>query len=129
MGHLAVHFFAAVCVTLLVGLLLLGWRDYKQVDLDDQVAAVLSIFSGLMFGVVWKLAEFVLDWVRSTDLQTSNTETMTDLLWNDLGAVVGAVLATRVYCHVLSPRRRQELGSLAAPLFGVPSRVLDRHGV
>jgi hypothetical protein len=129
MGQLVVHFLAAVCVTLPVGLLLLGWRDRKAIDLSDQLAAALSILAGMQFGVLWKLVEFVLDWVFSTDLEKSNSQTMTDLLWNDVGTVVAAVLATRLYCHALSAPQRQQLGRVATWLFGGPSRVLDRHGV
>jgi hypothetical protein len=116
-------------VTLLVGLLVLGWRDRARVDLSDQLAALLSMFTGMLFGVMWDLIEFVLDWVGFTDLQTSNSQTMTDLLWNDVGAVVGAVVATRLYCHAVSPRRREELGRVAAWLVDGPGGVLNRHGL
>jgi hypothetical protein len=67
--------------------------------------------------------------VRYSDLQKSNTETMTDLLWSDAGAVIGAVLAVRLYCRWLRTRDRQQLGDLAVWLFDGPSRWLDRHGM
>jgi hypothetical protein len=62
-------------------------------------------------------------------VQKSNSDTMTDFLWNDFGAVVGAVLAARLYCHLLAGQERAVLGALAALLVDGPSRVLDRHGV
>src|ERR1700730_8168137 len=124
-----VHCVAALCVTLAVGLLVLGWRDQAAIDLSDQLAALLSIFAGIGFGVAWKLTEFVLDWVFVIDLQKSNSQTMLDLLANDVGAVVAAVLATRLYCHALSTRQRQEFGAAAAWLVRGSNRVLDRHGV
>jgi prepilin signal peptidase PulO-like enzyme (type II secretory pathway) len=129
MGPLLVHCLAALGVSLLVGLLVLGWRDREAVDLGDQLATVLSMLVGFLFGVLWELVEFVLDWARVTDLQASNSQTMLDLVWNDVGAVVGALLAARLYCHVVSACRRQELGHLAAWLVAGPSHVLDRQGV
>ena len=113
---------------MLVGLLVLGWRDRARIDVVEQLAALLAIFVGMLFGVAWELVEFVLDWVRDSNLQPSNTSTLVDMLWNDVGAVVGGAVAGRVYCHVLSARQRARLGELAAWLFDGPSWVLDRHG-
>jgi hypothetical protein len=123
------HFLAALGVSLLIGLLVLGWRDHKQIDFGDQQATLLSIFAGIQFGVLWKLVEFVLDWVWITDLQKSNSQTMIDLMWNDVGAVVGAVLAARLYCHLLNAGQREQFGGVATWLVSGPSRELDRHGV
>ena len=123
-----VHAVDAACATLLFGVLLLAWRDLEGVDLADELAALLSMFAGIFFGVMWELVEFLIDWARNSDLQKSNSDTMTDLLWNDVGAAIAAVLATRLYCHWLSARQRQDLGGLVTWLVGGPSRVLDRHG-
>lgn len=123
------HFVAALGVSLVIGLLVLGWRDRKAIDLGDQQATLLSILAGVQFGVLWKLVEFVLDWVWNTDLQKSNSETVVDLLWNDVGAVVGAVLSARLYCHVAKASQREKLGAVATWLVSGPSRGLDRHGV
>jgi hypothetical protein len=123
-----VHAVTGFGVSLVIGFLVLGWRDHNRVDVGDQLAALMSILAGIQFGVLWKLVEFVVDWVQYTDIQRSNSETMADLLWNDAGAVVGAVLATRLYCHVVTPARREELGRAASWLLNGPSRVLDRHG-
>jgi hypothetical protein len=124
-----VHGVDGFLVGLLVGLLLLGWRDRAAVDLADQLAVLLSIFTGILFGVIWEIVAFVIDWVRYSDLQKSNTDTMTNLLWNDVGAVVAAMLAARLYCRALSAAERKELGGVAAWLLDGPSRVLDRHGL
>jgi hypothetical protein len=123
------HCVAALGVSALIGLLVLGWRDHERIDLGDQLATVLTMFVGVLFGVLWELIEFVLDWALSTDLQLSNTETIIDLLWNDVGAVVGAVLATRLYSRMLRAHQRRELGGAATWLLNGPSSVLDRHGV
>jgi hypothetical protein len=123
------YFVAALGVSVLIGLLVLGWRDRTAIDLGDQQATLLSILAGIQLGVVWKLVEFVLDWVWNTDLQKSNTETVVDLMWNDVGAVVGAVLSARLYCHLAKASQRAQLGAVATWLVSGPSRGLDRHGV
>jgi hypothetical protein len=129
MAQLVVHCLAAFGVSLLVGLLVLAWRDRTAVEVGDQLATALSMLVGILFGMLWELVEFVCDWAGQTALQTSNSQTMMQLLWNDVGAVVGALVAARLYCHALSASRRQQLGCLAARLFGGPSRGLDRHGL
>jgi hypothetical protein len=123
-----VHSVEGFLVSLLIGLLILGWRDREAIDVTDQLAALLAMFAGVLFGVVWELIEFVIDWVRYSDIQKSNTDTTTDLLWCDVGAVVGAVLAVRLYCRWLHARDRQDLGDIGVWLFDGPSRFLDRHG-
>jgi hypothetical protein len=116
-------------VVLLVGLLVLAYRDRRGVQLSDQLTALLTMLVGVTFGMLWELLEFILDWAISTDLQPTNTDTMTDLLAANVAAVVGGGLATWLYCHWLKPARRQQLGNLAGRLFDGPSRVLDRHGL
>jgi hypothetical protein len=64
------------------------------VYLPDQLAALLTTLVGFAFAMLWELVAFILDWVVSTDLQPSNTDTMLDLLVCDVAAVLGAVLAT-----------------------------------
>ena len=123
-----VHGLEGFLVALTVGLLLLAWRDREHIDLSDQLATLMTICVGIFAGVMWELVEFVLDWVRYSDLQKSNSDTMTDLLWNDVAAVVGALLAVRLYCHVLRANDRAELGHIATWVLDGPSRVLDRHG-
>ncbi len=124
-----VHGLEGFLVALLVGVLLLGWRDLEAIDLSDQLAALLTIFSGMFFGVMWEIVEFVLDWVRYSDLQKSNSDTMTDFLWNDLGVVVGTLIGLRLYCHALETGPRQEIGRVARWLVNGPDRLLDRHGL
>lgn len=124
-----VHGVEGFLVALLVGLLVLGWRDRAAIDLTDQLAVLLTIFSGIFFNVLWEIVEFVLDWARYSDLQKSNSDTMTDLLWGDLGTVIGAVLAARLYCHWLRTSQRAEVGGVGEWLVDGPSRLLDRHGL
>jgi NAD/NADP transhydrogenase beta subunit len=122
------HFLATLLVVAVVGSLVLGYRDRARVDLSDQLAAVLAVFAGLLVAMFVELLEFLSDWLLGTLLQPSNTETMTDLLASDLGAVVGALLATTVYCRWLNARQRQRLGERAVWLTDGPSRMLHEHG-
>jgi hypothetical protein len=108
--------------------LLLGGRDRLGLQVPTQLAAAIGIFLGITFGVFWEFIEFVLDWVRFSDLQKSNTDTMTDFLWADLGTVLGALLAVRLFCHWQSAAERRALGVAGSWLVDGPSRLLDRHG-
>jgi hypothetical protein len=123
-----VHGLEVAGATALFGLLLLGWRDREAVEMSDPLAGLLTVFAGVLFGVIWDFVEFLLDWTLLTALQTSNADTMTDLLWSDVGAVVAALLAVRIYCHVLATSQREYLGGVAAYLVDGPNRILDRHG-
>jgi hypothetical protein len=122
------HAFGGFIAALVAGLLVSGWRDRARIDLSFQLAALFSMFVGLLFGVAWELVEFVLDWMRDANLQPSNTSSLVDMLWTDVGAVLGGVLVGRAYCHWLTAHRREALGGLAEWLVDGPSRVLDRHG-
>ena len=123
-----IHGLEGFFVAVTVGVLLLAWRDREHIDWSDQLATLMTICIGIFAGVMWELVEFVLDWARYADLQKSNSDTMTDLLWNDVGAVIGALLAVRVYCHMLRANDRADLGQTATWILHGPSRVLDRHG-
>jgi hypothetical protein len=123
-----VHGVEGLLIAVLVGSLLLGYRDAQSIGLADQLAGLLTITLGIAFGVLWETIEFIIDWVADTSLQKSNTDTMTDFLWNDLGAVIGTLLIVRLYCHWLSARDRRALGSAGTWLVDGPSRLLDRHG-
>jgi hypothetical protein len=124
-----VHAIDGACATFIFGMLLFGWRDRTRTDLTDELATLLTILAGILFGVIWEIIEFVFDWVAYSDLQKSNTDTMTDFLWNDLMTIAAALLAMRVYCHVASADDRPRLGDVAEWLVDGPSRVLDRHGL
>src|SRR5919201_2757128 len=115
-----VHALDAACATLLFGVLLFAWRDLERVDLADELAALMAMCAGVFFGVIWEIVEFVIDWVGNADLQKSNSDTMTDFLWSDLGAAVAAVVAARLYCRRLGRREREGLGGLAVWLVSGP---------
>jgi hypothetical protein len=108
--------------------LIVGYRDREQPGTHAQVVALTSMLVGVTFGAFWEFLAFVLDWVRGSDLQKANADTMTDLLWNDLAAVLGALLALHAYYHWTPPAVRRQLGDLAAWLFNPIGRLLDAHG-
>jgi hypothetical protein len=123
-----VHAVSAACATFAFGLLLLGWRERTRTDISDELAALLIMFGGVLFGVLWAIVDFTRDWVAYSDLQQSNTQTMADFLSNDVAVVLATLLAVRMYSR-LAARRRQTLASRAEWLVDGPSRLLDRHGM
>jgi hypothetical protein len=112
----------------IAALLLVGYADRAELGLSRQLAALAAVCVGITAGVVWEFVEFVIDWVTSGDLQKSNTDTMTDLLWSNLAALGGAVLAVRVYHHVWDDASRAAVGGLAECLFAPIGHFLNRHG-
>jgi hypothetical protein len=112
----------------LAALLLVGYADRAELGLPRQLAALAAVCVGITAGVVWEFVEFVIDWVSSADLQKSNADTMTDLLWSNLAALGAAALAVRVYHHVLDDGARTAIGGLGECLFTPIGHFLDRHG-
>jgi hypothetical protein len=123
-----VHGIEGGLVAGIAALLLVGYADRAELGLPRQLAALAAVCVGITAGVVWEFVEFVIDWVRSGDLQKSNADTMTDLLWSNLGALGAAVLAIRVYHHVLDDRARTSVGAFGDCLFTPIGHFLDRHG-
>jgi hypothetical protein len=112
----------------IAALLLVGYADRTDLGLPRQLAALASVCVGITAGVVWEFVEFIIDWVVSGDLQKSNTDTMTDLLWSNLAALGAAALAVRVYHHVVGDSSRAAIGALGDCLFTPIGHFLDRHG-
>jgi hypothetical protein len=123
-----VHATEGLLVAAIGGFLLLGLRDRERLGVHDHIVALVTMFVGVTFGAFWELLEFALDWVRHSDLQKSNTDTMTDMLWTDLAVVLGTLLAFRTYYHVITRAERAELGDIAISVFAPIGRLLDRHG-
>ncbi len=122
-----VHAVDVFALTWLFGLLLLAYRDCYDLEIPTPLVALASIMFGISVGVAWELAAFLIDWVVKSDLQKSNTDTMTDFLCMDLAAVVASLLAVHLWTHGLRDRERRPLGELAAWLTHGPGTLLDRH--
>jgi hypothetical protein len=123
-----VHGVEGFLVAVLVGYLLLGYRHSGQLEAHIQVVALVTTFIGVSFGAFWEFLEFVLDWVRRSDLQKSNTDTMTDMLWNNLCVVLGTFFVSFAYYHWTNEAERRGLGKLAAQVFAPIGQLLDQHG-
>lgn len=117
----------ALVLTLLAGLVWLGYRAHHRLKIPTPLVALAAITTGVALGVLWELGAFALDWVLKWDLQVSNLDTMTDFLWIDLAAVVGALVAARLYCSTFNADARCRVGAAAAWLTGGPARLVDDH--
>jgi hypothetical protein len=122
-----VHFLLGGVLGLLVGLLLLGWRRTARIALNDQLVALVAMLSGVLVGVAWELLEFVADWVWRLDLQLSNADTILELLWHDVGVVLGVLLGGWVWAHALSRQQRGAVGRRGAWLLAGSSRIVTDH--
>lgn len=122
-----VHAAEGFLVAVIAGYLLLGYQR-AGLRAHRHVVAAVTLFIGITFGAFWEFLEFVLDWIRYSDLQKSNTDTMTDMLWNDLAVVVGTLVVFRLYYHFTDVDEQRQLGELSARLFTPIGRLLDRHG-
>ena len=123
-----IHAVDGASATFIFALLLLGWRRRNHIDVSDEFAVMVSVCAGVVFGVLWEIVEFVRDWVAYSDMQKSNTDTMTDFLCNDVAAVFAALVAMRLFCSMNGVEARR-LATVAEWLVDGPSRVLDRHGL
>ncbi len=122
-----VHAVDVFALAWLFGLLLLAYRDCYGLQIPTPLVALASMMFGVAIGLGWEFGSFMIDWVFKTDLQKSNTDTMTDFLCMDLAAVVASLLAVRLWTHGLHERERRPLGELAARLTTAPGILLDRH--
>jgi hypothetical protein len=108
--------------------LLLGYRESRQLDIPDGLAAFGAMLFGMALGASWELIEFALDWFGNANLQKSNADTLTDVLTNDAGAIFGALFAFWLWRHHTSKLARAECGQIAEWLTGRLSQLLVRHG-
>ena len=123
-----VHAAEGCLVASVAAYLLIAYRDREQPGVHTQLVALMSMLVGVTFGAFWEFLAFVLDWIRHSDLQKSNSDTMTDMLSNDLAAVLGALLALHAYFHWTRPAVQLEVSDLATWLFNPIGRLLDVHG-
>jgi hypothetical protein len=123
-----VHAAEGLLVAAVAAYLLIAYRDRESLDVHTHVVALVAMFVGLTFGAFWEFLAFMIDWIRNSDLQKSNTDTMTDMLWNNLGAGLGTLLALHAYYHWTDLTVQRELGDRAAWLFNLIGRLLDANG-
>ncbi len=107
--------------------LLLGYRDAFHKRLPVHLIAALGLLFGMAVGAAWEYVEFASDWFGDADLQKSNADTITDLISNDIGALVALLLSLRFYRY-LRLDERTRAGELALWLSQGIGRSVDRHG-
>lgn len=115
--------------TAVVTFLLLGYREVRQLDIPDGMAAVGAMLMGMTIGATWELVEFAFDWFGNANLQKSNADTMTDILTNNTGAIFGALLGFWLYRHRTTNEQRQHCGEIAVWLTDHTAPFVMRHGV
>src|ERR1051326_6666461 len=92
--------------------ILQAYSDERGLRVPLHFAPFFGWILGASVGQFWEFVEFVGDWFGNTDLQKSNADTMTDMIANDIGALVAAVIASYVYFHVLGREQKREMGRI-----------------
>lgn len=67
---------------------------------------ILTVALGMTVGAVWEMVEWVSDRVLGSTLQEGNTDTVTDLMLDGAGAVLGALLLVQWTRHSWGSVRR-----------------------
>lgn len=104
-----VHLAELFLLTTVIALLLLGSVPIRRWHAAGS-AVVVAALCGISLGVFWEFVEFTMDSFGLAHLQKSNADTMTDLLADTIGAILGAALAYWVGRHLLSAVEREGLG-------------------
>ncbi len=68
--------------------------------------AILTVALGITVGAVWEMLEWVSDRTIGSTLQEGNTDTVTDLMLDGAGAIVGALLLVQWTRHSWGSVRR-----------------------
>jgi hypothetical protein len=109
--------------------LLLGYRDHGDARFGSRQAALIAWLLAAALGALWEFVEFTSDWFGNADLQKSNADTMTDILANDIGALIATLLAVWLLYALIGHGQRAEMGRLAEWLTGGLGRLLERFGM
>ncbi len=87
------HLVSSITVALIAFFLAVLAEHQGDVRLTRSAIIVFILVSTLAAGAIWEIYEFVADQVFGTDLQHGNIDTMSDLIVDLIGAVIGAALA------------------------------------
>jgi hypothetical protein len=123
-----VHPGLVALTALMVGWLLLGYRDVYAPHWPNHFVGFLGWLFGASIGAVWEFIEFSSDWFGDADLQKSNADTMSDLLANDIGALVAILIGQYLFLHVFTENQRREIGEVTHWLTSGLGKLLDRAG-
>lgn len=91
-----VHFSFSIMVSQMVFLVIrrfgqLENNEGKTADFTTFGKVFLVLLSGTVVGVLWEITEFTLDHTIHAGLQHGNVDTMTDLIADMLGSLVGGL--------------------------------------
>ncbi|MCA1648552.1 MAG: hypothetical protein LC797_24855 [Chloroflexi bacterium] len=96
--------------------------------IPTQLGAAFGLLLGMSVGAFWEFIEFGSDWFGDANLQKSNSDTLTDIVSNDIGAFVATLFGLWFFTHHLSANQRREMGQVARWLAHGPRVLFDRHG-
>lgn len=108
--------------------LVLGYAEARGKRIPTQFGALFGIVLAMVIGALWEFIEFGSDYFGDANLQKSNGDTITDIIGNDLGGWLAVLAGTWIFCHVLQPEQRRDMGEIAAWIGHGPRRLLQRHG-
>ncbi|MBV9544337.1 MAG: hypothetical protein JOY61_08155 [Chloroflexi bacterium] len=123
-----VHPTLVALTALIAGWLLLGYRDAFRKRIPMHFVAAFGMLLGLSVGAFWEFVEFTGDWFGNSDLQKSNGDTLTDIISNNIGALVATLIGLWLYAHVIRRDEREDMGRIAAWMTHGPRRLLQQHG-
>src|SRR5919199_523008 len=123
-----VHPGLVALTALMAGWLLLGYRDVYAPRLPNHFVGLLAWLIGGSIGAIWEFIELASDWFGDADLQKSNADTMSDLLANDIGALLATLIGQYLFLHVFSADQRREIGQGAHWVTAWVGKLLDRAG-
>lgn len=101
------HFGSLLGLTFGLYLLAFWWQSMEKIQLPPSVVCLLVFSAATTVGALWEIYEFWADIylgpLMDFQMQASNRDTMLDLIFNSLGAGLGAVLS---YQHLKYNRLR-----------------------
>lgn len=86
------HLIAGITVALIGFTAVLLMDRYTQNNFDRYVIILMIIMFTMAFGAFWEIFEFTMDTFFGTDLQHGNIDTMVDLLFDLLAAIIVAAI-------------------------------------
>ena len=96
------HFLGTAVIALLAFMIVYSLNLTKQVRLSEFMIGFFTVIFALAIGAVWEIAEFVLDLILGTNLQSDYManpiiDTMNDLIWDGIAGLFVAIIGTTTY--------------------------------
>lgn len=114
-----VHGYTTMALTLVLALYLYG-RVYTGARTHAVLLVLVIASLGVGIGAVWEVAEWAYDqWIASGDAILGKWDTITDLVYDTLGALAAGAVATAM---VRGRERRERVGGPYSPTEPEPGR-------